>query len=47
MEDAWDFLFFHQILKYVKQKNMKDKAIVQIMINKILGDFKIKSVTVV
>jgi adenine C2-methylase RlmN of 23S rRNA A2503 and tRNA A37 len=47
MEDAWDFLFFFQVKKYISQSNLKDKSIVQIMINKILGDFKMKSIGVV
>jgi hypothetical protein len=47
MEDAWDFLFFFQILKYLKCRSIKEKATVEIMINKILGDFKMKSISVV
>lgn len=47
MEDAWDFLFFFQVIKYINSNNLKDKAVVQVMINKILGDFKMKSISVV
>lgn len=42
MEDAWDFLFLFQLQKYLRCQNLNEKAKVEMMINKIIGDFNIK-----